>query len=491
MARSAHVAALFSLNKSAAEPLYRQLIRAVREGIAEGTLRVGDKLPPSRELAMQLGISRMSVVNAYAELLNEGVLAASPGRGTFIAGCLSAPRDASALPSIAANPSAGSLPPEALIAFSGGAPAEEFLPVAAIRRSIEAVLERDGAAAVAYEETEGYPPLRAAVAEHLASLGIRTLPENVLITGGCQQALDLAAQALLNEGDTLLTTNPTYLGILDIARIRRVRAVGVPTDEQGLRTELLESAIEAHRPRLIYIAPTHHNPTGSVMPIHRRRVLLRIAAAADIPVLEDGVYHELSYGGEPPPPLKALDEYGIVVHASGFSKIVLPGTRIGYLIAEGALWERALRVKQAADICTPGLNQRAMHHFLISGALSGHLDRVRRACQQRRDVALKAARRYLPSGARWSEPLGGVYLWVALPHEGITAAQLYPIALRHGVSFAIGSEFYTSEGNPSAAYFMRLNFAQQPSERIEEGMKRLGAAWTEAKERYSGRAGKG
>ncbi len=489
MARSAHVAALFNLDKSAAEPLYRQLIRAVREGIAEGTLRVGDKLPPSRELATQLGISRMSVVNAYAELLNEGVLAASPGRGTFIAGSLSAPRDASTLPSVAANPAAGSLPPEALIAFSGGAPAEEFLPVAAIRRSIEAVLERDGAAAVAYEETEGYPPLRAAVAEHLASLGIRTTPENVLITGGCQQALDLAAQALLNEGDTLLTTNPTYLGILDIARIRRVRAVGVPTDEHGLRTELLESAIEAHHPRLIYIAPTHHNPTGSVMPIHRRRVLLRIAAAADIPVLEDGVYHELSYGGEPPPPLKALDEYGIVVHANGFSKIVLPGTRIGYLIAEGALWERALRVKQAADICTPGLNQRAMHHFLISGALSGHLDRVRRACQQRRDVALKAARRYLPSGARWSEPPGGVYLWVALPHEGITAAQLYPIALRHGVSFAIGAEFYTAAGDPSAAYFMRLNFAQQPSERIEEGMKRLGAAWAEAQGRYGGRMG--
>ncbi|MCE7948775.1 MAG: PLP-dependent aminotransferase family protein [Chloroflexi bacterium CFX4] len=489
MARSAHIAALFSLDKSAAEPLYRQLIRAVREGIAEGALRAGDKLPPSRELAAQLGISRMSVVNAYAELLNEGVLAASPGRGTFIAGSLSTPRDPSALPSVAANPSAGSLPPEALIAFSGGAPAEEFLPVAAIRRSIEAVLERDGAAAVAYEETEGYPPLRAAVAEHLASLGIRTTPENVLITGGCQQALDLAAQALLNEGDTLLTTNPTYLGILDIARIRRVRAVGVPMDEQGLRTELLESAIEAHRPRLIYIAPTHHNPTGSVMPIHRRRVLLRIAAAADIPVLEDGVYHELSYGGEPPPPLKALDEYGIVVHANGFSKIVLPGTRIGYLIAEGALWERALRVKQAADICTPGLNQRAMHHFLISGALSGHLDRVRRACQQRRDAALKAARRYLPSGARWSEPPGGVYLWVALPHAGITAAQLYPIALRHGVSFAIGAEFYTMEGDPNAAYFIRLNFAQQPSERIEEGMRRLGAAWAEAQGRYGGSVG--
>lgn len=480
MARSAHVTPHLRLDKRSAEPLYRQLARALRESIAEGALHVGDKLPPSRDLAAQLGVSRMCVVNAYTELLNEGILAASPGRGTFVADTFSAKREPSALPSVAANPSASALPPEHLIAFSGGAPAEEFLPVAAIQRSIEAVLERDGAAAVAYEETEGYPPLRAAVARHLASLGIHTTPENVLITGGCQQALDLAIQALLDEGDTLLTTNPTYLGILDIARIRHLRVVGVPVDEQGLRTELLESAIVAHRPRLIYIAPTHHNPTGSVMPLHRRRVLLRIAAAADVPILEDGVYHELSYGAEPPPPLKALDEYGVVIHANGFSKIVLPGVRIGYLIVEGALRQRILRVKQAADICTPSLNQRAMHYFLVSGALSGHLDRVRRACQQRRDAALKAAQRYLPKGTRWSAPSGGVYLWLMLPRNGVTAAQLYPVALRHGVSFAIGAEFFTGEGEPEAAYFIRLNFAQQAVPKIEEGMRRLGAAWAEA-----------
>ncbi len=468
------------LDRRSAEPLYRQLARALRQSIAEGALRVGDKLPPSRELAAQLGVSRMCVVNAYSELLNEGILAASAGRGTFVAETFDLKRDPITLPSVAANPSAGELPSEHLIAFSGGAPAEEFLPVAAIQRSIQAVLERDGAAAVAYEETEGYPPLRAAVAQHLASLGIRTGAENVLITGGCQQALDLAVQALLNEGDALLTTNPTYLGILDIARIRRLRVVGVPMDGEGLRIELLESAILAHRPRLIYLAPTHHNPTGSVMPLQRRRVLLRIAAAAAVPILEDGVYHELSYGAEPPPPLKALDEYGIVIHANGFSKIVLPGVRIGYLIAEGALRQRVLRVKQAADICTPSLNQRAMHHFLVSGALSGHLDRVRRACQQRRDAALKAAQRYLPKTARWAAPTGGVYLWIALPEDGVTAAQLYPVALRHGVSFAIGAEFFTGEGEPSAPYFIRLNFAQQAVGRIEEGMRRLGAAWAEA-----------
>ncbi len=311
----------------------------------------------------------------------------------------------------------------------------------------------------------------------------------MLITGGCQQALDLAIQALLTEGDILLTTNPTYLGILDICRIRRVGVIGVPMDDHGLRTDLLDAAINTHKPRLIYIAPTHHNPTGTVMPLHRRRHLVRIAVEHSIPILEDSVYHELSYSADPPPPLKALDETGIVIHASGFSKVVLPGTRIGYLITQGAAWERTLRVKQAADICTPGLNQRAMHYFLASGALVGHLDRVRRACRERRNIALAAARRHLPSEATFNEPPGGMYLWIRLPMDGPTATDLYMSAIQHGVTFAIGAMFYTDDIDPESAYYLRLNFAAQPPTQIEEGMQRLGAAWRELASALGGRRG--
>ncbi|MCC7209031.1 MAG: PLP-dependent aminotransferase family protein [Anaerolineae bacterium] len=478
-----------TLDKRAAEPIYRQLIRAIRAQIESGALQPGDRVPPSRDLADALAISRISVVNAYAELQDAGLLEAHPGRGTFVSVTRADHRaDPRTLPSVAANPIAQSMlrlsARPGIIAFSGGAPAEEFLPVAAIRRSYEAVLERDGAAAVAYEETEGYPPLRAIVAEYMASLGIRCAPDQVLITGGCQQALDLAMQALLGEGDVVLTTNPTYIGFLDLARIRRCGVVGVPVDERGLCVDALEAAIEAHRPRLIALAPTHHNPTGTTMPLHRRRKLLRIAGAAGVPILEDGVYQELSYTGQPPPPLKALDDEGIVIHASGFSKIVLPGTRIGYLIAEGEAWERTLRVKQAADICTPGLNQRAMHHYLQSGALAGHLERVRLACKERLGVALDAARRHLPGGARWLEPTGGVYLWIELPHDGPTAAELYVAAIQHGVAFAIGAMFYTDPDTPGSGYFCRLNVAAQPPEQIEEGMRRLGAAWRALADRH-------
>ncbi|HMM29375.1 MAG TPA: PLP-dependent aminotransferase family protein [Aggregatilineaceae bacterium] len=468
------------LARESVEPIYKQLARHLRLQIESGRLLPGDRLPPTRDLARELGVGRVSVVNAYAELQEEGRIAAHPGRGTFVTGTRSA---AGGMPPAWSLPGAATFSMREMtrlarqpgvIAFSGGTPSEEFLPVEALRHAINVVLDRDGASAVDYEETEGYPPLRAHVAEYVASLGIRCHPDDVLITGGAQQALDLVVQALLGEGDTLATANPTYLGMLDIAHVRRVIPIGVGMDRDGMRLDQLEAVIQARRPGLIYVAPTHHNPTGTVMPIHRRRQLLALAKHYDIPILEDAVYHELGYQGAPPPPLKALDEDRLVLHASGFSKILLPGTRTGYLIASGALRDRLVRVKQAADICTPGLNQRAMHVFLASGALPGHLNRVRSALRLRCQAAVEAAERYLPPGSRWTPPSGGLYLWVALPDEGPTAAELYITAIQHGVSYAIGTLFHTDGGGDR---YLRLNFSAQPPARIIEGMKRLGAAW--------------
>jgi DNA-binding transcriptional MocR family regulator len=264
------------------------------------------------------------------------------------------------------------------------------------------------------------------------------------------------------------------LGILDLARVRRVQVVGVSMDGDGMRMDALEEALEHHRARAIYIAPTYHNPTGTVMSIHRRRRLLQIAADHGVPIVEDGVYHELSYHGSPLPPLKALDTEGIVLHTSGYSKIVLPGTRIGYVIGEGTAWERIMRVKRAADICTPTLNQRAMHYFLQTGALSGHLDRVRRIIRERRDAMIRSLQQHMPAGTQWTTPTGGMYLWVELPHDGPTAAELYNNAIKQGVTFAMGPMFHTDS---SGGYFMRLNFAAQSPEKIEEGVRRLRAAW--------------
>jgi DNA-binding transcriptional MocR family regulator len=218
------------------------------------------------------------------------------------------------------------------------------------------------------------------------------------------------------------------------------------------------------------------------MPLHRRRQLINLANDHNVPILEDGVYHEFRFEGESVPPLKALDETGIVIHASGFTKMLLPGIRIGYIITEGQQYQRLVRVKQAADIATSGLNQRTIHLMLERGTLAGQLERNNVELRRRRDVALAAAKKYLPEGTRVNHPAGGLCLWVELPRTGPTAAELYITAIQHRVAYAIGNVFYTNGGGN---YHIRLNYGAHPPKVIEEGFKRLGKAWQELAANYS------
>lgn len=482
-----------SLDRDGEEPIYRQLIRHIRAQIESGILPAGTRLPASRDLAQQLNISRISVVNAYAELRSEGFLSAHAGRGTFIAGDTNIGNGATKGTSNGTNGHLATAeipttPDRSLremmrmarkpgvINFGQGAPPDDFFPMLHLRDAINTVLERDGARALGYEMAEGYTPLRSAVRDYVSALGIRCHADQVLITGGTQQALDLVVQALLSEGDLLLTENPTYLGILDIARTRRVQIHGIDVDEDGIRLDMLENFILDNHPKLIYVMPTFQNPSGMVMPLHRRRQLLNLANNYHIPILEDGVYHELRFEGEPLPPLKALDETGIVIHASGFTKMMLPGLRIGYVISDSAHYERLVRVKQAADISTPGLNQRAMHLLLERGTIAQSLERNNRELKRRRETALAAALKHLPPGSHWNVPQGGMYLWVRLPKNGPTAAELYITAVQMGVAYAIGNVFYTDS---CGSHRVRINYGSQKTAEIEEGIKRLGRAWRE------------
>ncbi len=481
-----------SLDRDGEEPIYRQLIRHIRAQIESGTLSAGTRLPASRDLAQQLNISRISVVNAYAELRAEGFLSAHAGRGTFIAGENGNGSNGSPPPvnhSSADKDSETPTTPDrsiremmrmarkpGIISFAQGSPPSDFFPVQHLRDALNTVLDRDGARALGYEITEGYTPLRSAIRDYVSGLGIQCSTDQVLITGGTQQAIDLVVQALLSEGDMLVTENPTYLGMVDIARTRRVQIHGISMDEDGIRLDMLENFILDNHPKLIYVMPTFHNPTGIVMPLHRRRQLLNLANDYHVPILEDGVYHELRFAGESVPPLKALDETGNVLHVSGFTKILLPGVRIGYLISDNTHYERLARVKQAADVSTPTLNQRAIHLLLERGVLAQQLERNNRELRRRRDVALEAAAQYLPPGSYWNVPCGGLYLWIQLPKTGPTAAELYITAIHMGAAYAIGNVFYT---NGCGSHRMRLNYGSQKPAEIEEGIRRLGRAWRE------------
>lgn len=471
-----------SLQRESEEPLYRQLIDQIRAQIDSGDLPGGARLPASRSLARQLGLSRISVVNAYNELRAAGYLSATAGRGTYVAREPSAPELAPpqrpALPASQRGASIRQMMRLArrpgVIDFSGGTPPSEFFPVRYLQDAINHVLERDGAAALSYEAPEGYSPLRGAVRDYVRAIGINCRAEDVLITGGAQQAIDLVLQSLMRDGETLVTADPTYLGIIDIAEARRVHIHGVPIDEQGIRIDALEQALDQLRPRLIYVMPSYQNPTGHLMPLHRRRQLVRLAARRRIPILEDEVYREFRYDGDELPPLKALDDSGVVIHTNAFTKVLLPGIRIGYLVADGSYYQRLARVKQAADISTPGLNQRAIHLLLEHGVLAKQLERNRLELRRRRVAALAAAQRYLPAGSRWHAPGGGLFLWVELPATGPSAAETFIAGIQRDVAFAIGALFYTGGGGGRA---LRLNFGIHKPDRIEEGFRRIGEAW--------------
>lgn len=487
------------LNRDSDRPLYLQVADQIRTQIESGGLLPETRLPASRTLAKKLGVNRITVVNAYSELEAEGLVVTKVGSGTYVAPPKAAPTadQPAEFPqwrgplSLRRQWNAGQMMHEmmrlarhpAVISFASGAPASDFLPVHEFRRALNDVLRRDGAEALQYEEAAGYFPLREKIADLLAERDIQVRGDDILITAGCQQAADIALRVLTRGRDSVLVVeDPCYLGLLNLVTSRQITPVGVAMDEHGLLTERLEQVILRHRPRLIYVTPSFHNPTGLTMPLDRRQALLQIATRYGVPILEDCSYVGLRYEGASLPSLKSLDREDIVFYAGGFSKTLVPGIRIGYLIAPVILQERMIATKQTADILTSPLNQRALHTYLCSGHFEEHLNLVRREYKTRRDVMIEAAERYFPPEASWRVPEGGIYLWVEMSPDGPTATELYLTAINYNVAFSIGSVFSAS-GSFSRA--MRLNFAVQPPEEINEGIRRLGKAWHELLARHS------
>jgi DNA-binding transcriptional MocR family regulator len=485
------------LSREANKPLYLQVADQLRTQIENGELPPDTRLLASRRLARQLGVNRITVVNAYAELEAEGLVVSRVGSGTFVASSVPAARpNESAIPR--PRPSTDMRPWNAnqmmtemtrlshqtgIISFAAGAPASELLPVNEFRRAINDVLRRDGPDALQYEEVTGYWPLRETIAAYLRQKDISVKGDDILITTGCQQALDMALRMLTRSGaGVLMVEDPCYLGLLDIVNSRRISPVGIPLDKHGIQVEWLEPLIRRHRPQLIYVTPTFHNPTGATMPLERRQALLDVAARCGVPILEDTSYDDLRYEGDPLPTLKSLDTADMVLQAGGFSKTLVPGLRIGYLIVPPLLYRRMITTKQTTDISTSPLNQRALQTYLQSGHFSQHLQRVQHIYKERRDAMLTAITHHFPAEALWRIPDGGMYIWVEMPANGPSATDLYMAAKNYNVAFAIGSVFSASG---SFTHAMRLNFVSYPPAEIEEGIRRLGKAWKELLKDFS------
>lgn len=357
-----------------------------------------------------------------------------------------------------------------ILSFAGGLPAPELFPVEAIARAHAEIFSTCGEAALQYSTTEGYGPLREWIRNRMVQRGLSLESDQVLITSGSQQGIDLVAKVLLDPGDTVAVENPSYLAALQAFGGYQVRFAPVPGDDQGMDVDALEEVILRQKPKLIYVVPEFNNPKGTSLARERRTKLVQLAQRHRIPILEDDPYGEIRFRGESPRPLAALDREGTVIYLSTFSKTLAPGMRIGWIAMPRSLIRPLTIAKQATDLHTSTLSQRATAHLLQTFDLDGHLARIREVYGARREAMLRALETELPEGTRWTRPEGGLFIWVRLP-DGLDAQQLLPRALDQKVAFVPGSAFFAE--NPQRE-FMRLNFSNRPEPLIAEGMARLG-----------------
>lgn len=357
-----------------------------------------------------------------------------------------------------------------IISFAGGLPAPELFPTEEVAESFYKVISEDGAAALQYSTTEGFPPLREWIAARMRAKGVRAEASNVLITSGSQQGLDLAAKVLVNAGDKVIVERPTYLAALQTLSLFEAQFVTVAGDDDGMDVDDLERKLAAHGDvKLIYLVANFQNPSGTTLSLERRRRLIELAEQYGVRILEDDPYGELRYRGSHLPSLKALDPENYVVHLSTFSKTMTPGLRLGWVVADAELYAKLVIAKQATDLHTNTAAQRAAHHYLMNYAPDAHVERIREVYGERCRVMLDALARHFPAGVRWTKPEGGMFLWVELPRHVNTTALLQE-ALKEKVAFVPGAPFFADERPQN---FLRLNFSNQKPESIEQGIERL------------------
>lgn len=366
-----------------------------------------------------------------------------------------------------------------IISFAGGLPAPEVFPTAAFQEACQRVLTEFGAQALQYSTTEGHLPLREQIARHSSRYGIRIDPDNILITSGSQQALDLIGKVFINPGDRILVESPTYLGALQAWNAYGAEYVTVPMDKHGMNTDELEEALRAG-PKFIYVLPNFQNPTGVTLSLERRRRLIELADRYGVPIIEDDPYGQLRYEGDHLPSVVALDDqyrdncdscyHGNVIYLSTFSKTLAPGLRLAWVVAPPEVIRKLVQAKQGADLHTATFNQMVAYEVSRGGFLDQHVKLIRQMYKERRDVMLSAMDRSFPPQVDWTQPEGGLFLWGTLP-EGMDAAKVLQTAVEQKVAFVPGGPFFPNGGGLNT---MRMNFSNATPEKIETGIARLG-----------------
>jgi DNA-binding transcriptional MocR family regulator len=464
-------------------PLYGHLVTLLEGAISRGELPSGTKVPPERELAQRLRISRTTVVSAYRELESRGLLRGYVGRGTFVcaapepSGTPFAWRGKIASAALRTNDSTlrdtiRNSSDARLLSLAAGEPAIDCFPTAAFQHAIDQVLKRDARAVWRHGPTEGQPILREAIAERF---GVPA--ESVLILAGAQQGLDLLARCLIDPGDAVLMDRPGYLGAIQSFRAAGAKLIGWDV----LRADIdeLEDLMLRYRPKLIYTNPTFQNPTGVTMTIRARREVLKLAERYRVPIVEDATYRELYFHEAPPPSLRDLDGHNLVIHLNSFSKVMAPGLRLGWLSAAPSIVDQIAIMKQRLDPHTQNLVQFAMARLIKDGSFDAHLKTLRAEHARRCAAMLASIQRHVPTMAlRFTRPAGGLYLWCRLL-PGASARALLDRALAAGVAFVPGHAFYPDTAGDAE---IRICFSSVVPSAIDDAVKRLAKTLAEGDE---------
>lgn len=477
---------ILTLDSSLDKPLYAQIRDQIRERILNGAIKARERLEPSRSLAKQLGVHRTTVGNAYADLEAEGLIEGTVGRGTFVSQFATTlttePRRRatndlfweSFFPPKDRDDSLGRLMASTqdpgVISFAAAHGSDELTPLELVRRATDAVLRREGGSLLQYGSSDGYPPLKRYLQARMRRDGIAVETDELLITNGCQQSLDLVRRSLVSPGDAVVCENPTYTGLWNIFDTPGIRLIGAPVTADGMDLDFLSAVLEQTKVKLILASPNFQNPTGRSMPLAARKRLLELAEKFQVPVVEDDIYGALAYNGRELPPLKSLDSAGLVVYLNSFSKVGFSGLRVGWIAASRRVIERLTAAKQRADLHTNLLGQAVLEELGRTGSLDKHIRRLRKLYAHKLGVLSEALARHFPREAKVNFPDGGMAAWVELP-AGMDAGELLVKARDRHVLFAPSRYFYFQ--NPRHNAF-RLCFTTVSDDRIQEGVRILG-----------------
>lgn len=468
------------LNRDSSQPIYQQIHSYLSRLIKSGKMPAGQKLPSIRTLSQHTQVNKLTIIQAYSYLEADGLIHARQGAGYFVNNTISsgltlvsqfAPAQeviisqggSSFFEQYTASLQAQHTP--GIIDFSSGFPRNhgidnlQRLAKRAIAKSIDNLFR--------YDFPEGQLILRQQIAQMLVMQGLAVSPNELIITSGSEQGISLAMNYYLQPGDWAIVETPTYHGALSILDNLKVKVIGIPMTAVGMNLELLEQYLESHRPKLIYTISTLHNPTGITTSLTHRQQLLALAQKYECPILEDNAYEGLNF--EPlPPPIKAIDKDNLVTYVSTFSKTLMPGLRVGYMVAGGNKYQHLVKQKALHDMHVSTVSQAIVSEYLASGQFRRHLQRLQTRNLQSRNAMLQALERYFPDEITWTIPKGGLFLWSHLPNY-LPIQAICREALAANVLVANGAAFFPGRGYPA----MRLNFSHTCDE-IEVGVKILG-----------------